>query len=112
VQPTFWDTLKTEAIDVAADFYWLDDSPFQSEIAYLQARSVADRLLVVNLSNADELPRLQQLLQSKLYSTTSLTSLAEHLNIQYGIRGTITREEFETGFKQFQDEVLNSNPPK
>jgi hypothetical protein len=66
VQPTDWDTLKTEAIDVKADFYWLDDSPFQSEIAYLQAHGVADRLLVVNLSNPDELPRLQQLLQSKL----------------------------------------------
>jgi hypothetical protein len=55
VQPTTWDTLKTEAIDVAADFYWLDDSPFQSEIAYLQARGVADRLVVVNLNQPDEL---------------------------------------------------------
>ncbi len=110
VQPTTWDTLKTEAIDVSADFYWLDDSPFQSEIAYLQARGVADRLMVVSLSNADELPRLQQLLQSKLYSKTSLTSLAEHLDNQYGTHGTSTREEFEAGFKQFRDEVLNSNP--
>lgn len=25
VRPTNWDTLKTEAIDVTADFYWLDD---------------------------------------------------------------------------------------
>jgi hypothetical protein len=66
VQPTIWDTLKTEAINVAADFYWLDDSPFNSEIAYLRAHGVADRLIVVNLSNANELPQLQQLLQSKL----------------------------------------------
>jgi hypothetical protein len=55
VQPTTWDTLKTEAIDVTANFYWLDDSPFQSEIAYLQARGVADRLVVVNLNRPDEL---------------------------------------------------------
>jgi hypothetical protein len=55
VQPTTWDTLKTEAIDVTATFYWLDDSPFQSEIAYLQARGVADRLVVVNLNRPDEL---------------------------------------------------------
>jgi len=64
VQPTNWDALKTEAIDVKADFYWLDDSPFQSEIAYLQARGVANRLVVVNLSNPDELLRLRNLLQS------------------------------------------------
>jgi hypothetical protein len=55
VQPTNWDTLKTEAIDVATDFYWLDDNPFQSEIAYLQTRGVADRLVVVNLNRLDEL---------------------------------------------------------
>lgn len=60
VQPTTWDTLKTEAIDVAANFYWLDDSPFQAEIAYLQARGVADRLLVVNLNQPDELARILQ----------------------------------------------------
>lgn len=62
VRPTNWDTLKTEAIDLASDFYWLDDRPFQAEIAYLQAHGAADRLLVVNLSNADELRRLYQLL--------------------------------------------------
>jgi hypothetical protein len=62
VRPTNWDTLKTEAIDLTSDFYWLDDSPFQAEIAYLQAHGVADKLLVVKLSNANELHRLPQLL--------------------------------------------------
>jgi hypothetical protein len=62
VQPTNWDMLKTEAIDLASNFYWLDDSPFQSESAYLQTNGVASRLIVVNLSNADELLRIQQLL--------------------------------------------------
>jgi hypothetical protein len=65
VQPTTWDTLKTEAIDVAADFYWLDDSPFQSEIAYLQARGVADRLIVVDLNRPDELNKILQKLLAK-----------------------------------------------
>ncbi|HET9503165.1 MAG TPA: hypothetical protein VFO93_06470, partial [Hymenobacter sp.] len=60
VQPTTWDTLKTEAIDVSADFYWLDDSPFESEIAYLQARGVADRLIVVDLNRPDELAIVSQ----------------------------------------------------
>lgn len=62
VQPTNWDTLKTEAIDIISNFYWLDDSPFQSEVAYLQTNGVASRLIVVNLSNAGELLRIQQLL--------------------------------------------------
>ena len=66
VQPTNWDTLKTEAIDLASDFYWLDDQPFQSEIAYLQAHGVANGLIIVNLSNAEELLRLQQLLSSRI----------------------------------------------
>lgn len=60
VQPTNWDTLKTEAIDVAADFYWLDDSPFQSETAYLQARGVADRLIVVDLNRPEELASIAE----------------------------------------------------
>jgi hypothetical protein len=55
VRPTNWDTLKTEAIDLASDFYWLDDSPFQAEIAYLQANHVADRLLVIHLSQPQAL---------------------------------------------------------
>jgi hypothetical protein len=63
VQPTNWDTLKTEAIDVATDFYWLDDSPFQSEIAYLQARGVADRLVVIDLNRPNELVNVLKNLQ-------------------------------------------------
>ena len=37
VHPTTWDALKTEAIDLQADFYWLEDSPMQAELAKLQA---------------------------------------------------------------------------
>ncbi|RZK25055.1 MAG: hypothetical protein EOO63_16565, partial [Hymenobacter sp.] len=50
VQPTSWDALKTEAIDLSTDFYWLEDQPFQAEIACLKAAGVADRLLVVDLN--------------------------------------------------------------
>jgi hypothetical protein len=67
VQPTTWDTLKTEAIDVAADFYWLDDSPFQSEIAYLRAWDVADRLIVVDLNRPGELANVVKILLSTAY---------------------------------------------
>lgn len=105
VQPTTWNTLKMEAIEVATDFYWLDDSPFQSEMAYLQARGLDDRLVVVNLTHSNELPRLQKVLQNKLYSFLSLASFDDHLTAQYGKRGTTTREEFETGFEQFKTEA-------
>lgn len=60
VQSTTWDTLKTEAIDVSADFYWLDDSPFQSEIAYLRARGVVDRLIIIDLNRLDELASIAE----------------------------------------------------
>ena len=66
VRPTTWDTLKTEAIEVTADFYWLDDSPFQVEIAYLQTRGVADRLVVVNLNRPDELSTISKTLQANI----------------------------------------------
>jgi len=58
VQQTNWDTLKTEAIDLASDFYWLDDQPFQSEIAYLQAHGIADKLIIIDLTQPDELVNL------------------------------------------------------
>jgi hypothetical protein len=39
-------------------------------------------------------------------SNNRLTSLADHLNEQYGERGIATREEFEEGFKAFELEVM------
>ncbi|TGE28579.1 hypothetical protein [Hymenobacter metallicola] len=62
VRATTWDALKTEAIDLTLPFYWLDDQPFQAEIARLQAANVADRLVVVDLKQANELARLQEFL--------------------------------------------------
>lgn len=66
IRPTNWDTLKTEAIDVASDFYWLDDQPMQAEIACLQANKVADRLLIINLNRVGELLALQVSFQKLL----------------------------------------------
>jgi hypothetical protein len=62
VQPTTWDTLKTEAIDLTSDFYWLDDRPFQAKIAYLQAHGVTDRLIVVDLNRQKELEAISKTL--------------------------------------------------
>ena len=66
VQPTTWDTLKTEAIDVESDFYWLDDQPFQSEISYLAAAKVDEQLICVDLHRPNELASIQDFLTLKL----------------------------------------------
>ncbi|SFQ79404.1 hypothetical protein [Hymenobacter arizonensis] len=66
VLPTTWDALKPEAIDLSADFYWLEDRPFQAEIACLEAAGVADRLLVVDLNTPEALRQLQETLRQAL----------------------------------------------
>lgn len=38
--------------------------------------------------------------------SSNLTSFADHLDMQYGKRGTIEREEFEEGFEVFKLGVL------
>lgn len=55
VWPTNWDALKTEAIDLSSDFYWLDDRPFQAEITFLQGHGVVDRLIIIDLNQPNEL---------------------------------------------------------
>jgi hypothetical protein len=47
--------LKTEAIDISEDFYWLDDAPLQAEIDYLKKNGVLNRLFIVDLERKDEL---------------------------------------------------------
>jgi len=32
----------------------------------------------------------------------NLTSFSDHLNLQYGIRGTETRDKYEKGFESFK----------
>ncbi len=66
VQPTNWDALKTEAIDLSSDFYWLEDRPFQAEMACLEAAGVADRLVLVNLDTPEALRQIQDTLCQKL----------------------------------------------
>ena len=59
VKPTNWTTLKTEAIEFNADYLWLDDNPFQSEIAILKANSHEEKLIKIDLNRADELERIK-----------------------------------------------------
>lgn len=60
VQPTDWDTLKTDAIDFGEEFYWLDDYPFQAELNVLKRYNMEDRCIIVDLSRKGELKQLIQ----------------------------------------------------
>jgi hypothetical protein len=68
VRPTNWDVLKTEAIDFQSDFYWLEDNPFQSEIACLQINQAIDKLILVDLSRPHELLATKERLMETIYS--------------------------------------------
>lgn len=64
VQPTNWDTLKTEATDVTTDFYWLDDLPLQAEAILLESQGLDSRLIRIDLTQAEELANVILLLNS------------------------------------------------
>ncbi len=63
IRPTNWDAMKTEGIDFSSEFYWIDDQPFESEQRTLQVMGVSDSLIVVNLSNPNELTRVLRVLK-------------------------------------------------
>jgi len=50
IQPTVWDTLKTEAIDFQSDFFWLEDQPFSSEIKVFELHSALPKLINIDLT--------------------------------------------------------------
>lgn len=52
IKPTTFGSRKTDAIDFSSDFYWLDDTVFESEQSVLREQGKADRFLHVNLSEA------------------------------------------------------------
>lgn len=60
IQPAFWDTLKTEAIDFNADFFWVDDYVFIAEQKILKQKGKLERLVLVDLTNEDELLRVKK----------------------------------------------------
>ncbi len=63
VKATNWRTLKTDAIDLHSDFYWLDDHPMSAEIQLLREHGRLDSLIVVDLKREDELKRIIELLK-------------------------------------------------
>lgn len=49
IQPTNWQTLKTEAIDFDQDFRWFDDAPLEVEKQVLKQHGCLEKLVVVDL---------------------------------------------------------------
>ncbi len=49
IQPTYWGTLKTDAIDFNEDFIWLDDDLWQSEKEVLKQHNALDGHFLMDL---------------------------------------------------------------
>ena len=49
IKPTRFGVRKTDAIDFTSDFYWLDDTVFESEQAILREKGYLDRFILVDL---------------------------------------------------------------
>ena len=64
IKPASWETAKTEGIDFDADFYWIDDYPFEYEKKILEAHHKLDRLITVDVSHHGELIRVKEWLQA------------------------------------------------
>ena len=48
IKPVTWKTLKTEAIDLKSDFYWLDDQLLQTEREILEKAGKLGRWIKVD----------------------------------------------------------------
>lgn len=48
ITPALWDTTKTEAIDPASNFYWIDDDPGDAERKWLRQHGHEDRWILVS----------------------------------------------------------------
>jgi hypothetical protein len=67
ISPTSWQTLKTEAINTASDFYWIDDQLLWSEIQWLRKNNALDRWIQVDTrKNPHDLKRAISALEGKL----------------------------------------------
>ena len=63
IKPTRWRTLKTEALDLKGDFYWLDDQLFWNEREILEDRGCLDRWIRVDTrDDLKDLIRVQRYL--------------------------------------------------
>lgn len=55
---TDWTDLKTEAIDLESEFFWLEDYPLSVELQVLMKHDKMDSLIKVDLNHKNELTRI------------------------------------------------------
>ena len=48
IEPEAWQVSKTEAIDPASDFWWIDDDPTETDWDWLRVHGRADRLIEIS----------------------------------------------------------------
>ena len=48
IEPALWSVHKTEAIEPASDFWWLDDNRTDDDLAWLRQHGREDRLIVAH----------------------------------------------------------------
>lgn len=65
---THWDQFefKHDAIDYAADFYWVDDAPDWSDMAHLKERGKLDRFIHCDPLGIDSLDEVRKKLEATL----------------------------------------------
>lgn len=64
IKPSKWDTLKTEAIDLTSDFFWIDDAPLYVEREILSQHNKSKSLIQINTrKNQDDLLKAIKLLK-------------------------------------------------
>lgn len=61
-----WGSNKTEGIDFATDWYWIDDDNLGDEQRILDARECRDRFILVDAHGADALAVVRRQLELKL----------------------------------------------
>jgi hypothetical protein len=66
IEPAAWSVNKTEAIDPASDFWWIDDDPSEQARQWLVSHNRQDRLIEVSCDrDSDALLNARSLLQSR-----------------------------------------------
>ena len=65
IQPTDWEILKTEAIDMDQDFVWFDDNLFDTEHQILEAYYVSDGFCKMNPKDSNSARQALEFLKGK-----------------------------------------------
>jgi hypothetical protein len=68
IKPTQWNAMKTDAIEMNDDWYWIDDAPLSIEFNILKRHGLENRLLIVEPDKGIGLKEIQSILEEKLKS--------------------------------------------